>query len=55
MDDTDVDAFPSSSLLHIRINAAANAVSIIITRPKIRSTSNVISPTSTPSKMVLSY
>jgi negative regulator of genetic competence, sporulation and motility len=32
--------FLVSSLLHIRINAAANAVSIIITRPKIRRIKN---------------
>jgi hypothetical protein len=36
MDDTDVDAFSSFLLLHIRINSAANAVSIIITRRKYR-------------------
>jgi hypothetical protein len=48
MDDTDIDAFPSFLPPPQRINAAANAVSIIITRPKIRSTDNVISPTSTP-------
>ncbi|CAN5559713.1 hypothetical protein BH18THE2_BH18THE2_18140 [soil metagenome] len=45
MDNTDVDAF-SNFLPDIRINAAANALSIIKAKPKIRSTVNVIAQTS---------